>query len=141
MEKKAGPNTHKSNVDLRYRVGGNGELLASFNPNDLMIKIVSDAENKLGLFSEMGVHALRHLDLFTLQEWATLENAARSQGWIESQRIRERYAEVYKGRPNLETLLIEAAIAGKYGQWRTEGQNNPYTAVTAEKSERSAPER
>jgi len=96
-----------------------GRSQASFRSSDLMIRIAMDADNKLGLFSHEAVHALRHLDVFTPEEWSTLETAARSQGWIESQNVRERYAEAYKGRPDLEKLIVEEAIAEQYSQWRT----------------------
>jgi hypothetical protein len=96
-----------------------GQPVASFKSSDLLIKIAMDADNKLGLLSHEAVHALRHLDVFTPEEWGTLEKTARDQGWIESQNVRDRYAEAYKGRPNLESLLTEEAIAEQYSQWRT----------------------
>ncbi|CAB4144822.1 SNF2-related, N-terminal domain containing protein [uncultured Caudovirales phage] len=65
------------------------------------------------------IHVLRNLGLFTPGEWATLQAAAKRQGWIDRFDLRARYPGYS------EEKLIEEAISEAFGAASMQGDNAP----------------
>lgn len=87
------------------------------------------------MFSPDAKHVMRHefmhhmRDILRPEEWAALENAAKSEGWIKRYNIEERYGDILKDRPE---LMLEESIAEAYPDWhRTKDSiEQPKTLVT-----------
>ena len=87
------------------------------------------------MFSPDAKHVMRHefmhhmKDLLRPEEWAALENAAKSEGWIERYNIEGRYGDILKDRPD---LMLEEAIAEAYPDWHRakDSIEQPKTLVT-----------
>jgi hypothetical protein len=69
-----------------------------FDPETLLITISADALDPVKTLKHETIHALRSTGLFKPKEWATLEAAAKKQGWMESHNVRALYEELYSGR-------------------------------------------
>ena len=87
------------------------------------------------MFSPDAKHVMRHefmhymRDILRPEEWAALENAAKSEGWIKRYNIEERYGDILKDRPE---LMLEESIAEAYPDWHRvkDSIEQPKTLVT-----------
>ncbi len=86
-----------------------------------VVTLLQNAIDPQHTLSHETIHALKDTSLFKAEEWGALETAAIENGWIDKHNIREkyeaRYAQEHPGK-DLETLLIEEAIAEEFAQWR-----------------------
>lgn len=100
--------------DLSVRVGGR-DLPGGgqFDPVRNLVTVALNFGDPEITAGHEAVHALRNADLFTDQEWATLEKAAKDR-WIDELGVRD-----IEGYDRLsESEQIEEAIAQKFAEWR-----------------------
>jgi phage/plasmid primase-like uncharacterized protein/antirestriction protein ArdC len=106
--------------DARLALQVEGDPIGRFDPDRLLIEITRHALDPEAVLRHEAIHALRAIGLFTPAEWATLEQAARKQGWILTSGTRALYAARHAdlAPPALEKLLVEEAIAERFSAWR-----------------------
>lgn len=96
-------------VELRFNpaLGYHGQAETDFFGN-MVLTIGKMVEADMTFGHEM-IHFLRHLDLFTKDEWATLQEAANAE-WMERYQIDARYPDLTMGQK------LEEAIAEAFGE-------------------------
>jgi hypothetical protein len=100
------------------RQGSSGTIAEGrFDPGKLLITIAADALDPAKTLRHESIHVLKQMGLFTGKDWKALSAAAKKQGWIESNNVRQLYEGVYKDRIT-DDLLTEEAIAEQFGLWR-----------------------
>lgn len=106
-----GGNVHVGVVDGGLRINPGGGPIRRVGGFALgrLIRVAMDQHTIANLDHE-AIHALRNLGVFTPEEWATLEDAARREGWRDQYNIGSRYTELP------ENKQIEEAIAERFGR-------------------------
>lgn len=75
------------------------------------IIVALDNSDAVGTARHEAIHHLRNYGFFKEAEWATLERAAREEGWVQKYNIDDRYYDKGMG------LKLEEAIAEGYMEW------------------------
>lgn len=98
--------------DLSVRVGGR-DLPGGgqFDPVRNLVTVALNFGDPEITAGHEAVHALRNAGLFTPQEWATLEKAAKDR-WIDELGVRD----IYRGVS--DDVVTEEAIAQRFAEWR-----------------------
>lgn len=103
--------------DLKVRVGGR-DLPGGgqFDPVRNLVTVALNFGDPGVTAGHEAVHALRNAGLFTPQEWATLEKAAKDR-WIDELGVRDTYRGVS------DDVVTEEAIAQRFAEWRAQPAN------------------
>lgn len=96
-----------------------GGLYQRFTNNFPTIAVALEGgEARMGTARHEAIHHLRNYGFFKPEEWATLERAARDEGWIEKHNIDKRYPDTE------QSVKLEEAIAEGYRTWKDGAQAN-----------------
>jgi len=99
----------------------------AYIPNMRSIIVSLESKDPIGTARHEAIHALRDMQLFTADEWRTLESSALEQGWMQQFKVKERWGDI---SPELQ---VEESIAEAYRTWANGATAKPEVHAIFEK--------
>ncbi len=107
-----------------------GEIEGAYDATPMLITLSRVALNPKLVIRHETIHALKDLELFSTDEWATLEDAARAENWIGKHNVESLYGDRYTHNPDRSNILLEESIAMEFAAWR-DGKGQPSSQIQA----------